>query len=624
MAHLLNCERISVALPDRVLLDAVSVGVDDGDRIGVVGRNGDGKSTLLRLLVGAAQPDSGRVSAVGGLSIGHLTQTEEFGPQATVRQVVVGDAPDHEWAADARARGVMSGLLGDVVGAGGSGLDTPTGQLSGGQRRRVALAATLVPHHDLLVLDEPTNHLDVEGVAWLADHLQNRWPTGRGGLLMVTHDRWFLDAVCTTTWEVHGGSVTGFDGGYAAYVLARAERDRIAAVTAARTANLVRKELAWLRRGAPARTSKPKFRVEAATALIAQEPQPRDTVALVKAATARLGKDVIDVENLSYTVPARGEQGEGKQLFRQVTWRVGPGERYGIVGANGAGKSTLLKLITKALTPDSGRVKLGKTVQLAVLSQDLHELEEAADRTAVQAIADIRSHVMIGGKETSAGQLAEQLGFTKQRAWTPVADLSGGERRRLQLARLLVAEPNVLLLDEPTNDLDTDTLAAMEDVLDQFEGTLLVVSHDRYLMERITDRQVGLTGDGLLRDLPGGVDEYLDLQARAARVAEAGASAKHSRPAVAVGVATPGSVAAAGPTKVSGAQARAAHKEAARLERRLVKLTEQLDQVMEQMAGEATDPVRLAELDATRRELEAEKETCEEAWLEAADLAESG
>lgn len=602
MAHLLNCERLSVSLADRVLLDNVSVGVDDGDRIGVVGRNGDGKSTLLRLLVGGAQPDSGRVSLSGGLRVGFLTQTDSFADDVSVRCAVVGDAPEHEWLADARVRDVLSGLLGDIERDVPGGFDALVGHLSGGQRRRVALAATLVGEHDLLVLDEPTNHLDVEGVAWLAQHLKGRWPSGKGGLLLVTHDRWFLDAVCTSTWEVQGGSVHAREGGYAAFVLARAERDRVAEATAARTANLVRKELAWLRRGAPARTSKPKFRVDAATELIKREPDPRDTVELVRTATARLGKDVFDVEGVTFAVP--GEN--GRVLFDDITWRIGPGDRFGVVGTNGAGKTTLLKLLTGVLAPDSGRVKRGKTVQLAILSQDLRELDEVADSRAVDAVTDVRAYVMINGKETSAAQLVERLGFTKQRSWVPVRDLSGGERRRLQLARLLIQEPNVLILDEPTNDLDTDTLAAMEDVLDSFGGTLLVVSHDRYLLERIADRLVGVLGDGTLRDLPRGVAEYLELKAAAARQA-----------AVAdVPVSQPRS------SGVSGAALRAAEKDAARWERKVASVQQKIDALMVDMAACGADIDQMLVLEAQRAQLSEQLAEAEEAWLAALEVLE--
>ncbi|ROP42970.1 ABC-F family ATP-binding cassette domain-containing protein [Pseudokineococcus lusitanus] len=613
MAHLINAEQVSVVLGARDVLAGVSLGLDDGDRVGVVGRNGDGKSTLLRVLTGEHTPDGGRVTRTRGVRVGVLPQADDPDATGTVRHLVVGDAEDHAWAGDARVRDVVSGLLDDIQVSVPGGLDAPLSTLSGGQRRRAALAAVLVGDHDLVVLDEPTNHLDVEGVAWLAEHLRRRWPAGRGALLVVTHDRWFLDAVCDETWEVTGGGVERYDGGYAAYVLARAERARVAQVTADRQANLLRKELAWLRRGAPARTSKPKFRLDAAAALVASEPPPRETADLTSTASARLGKDVLDLEDVVLRVPSP-DGGAPRTLLDGVTWRLAPGERVGVVGVNGAGKTTVLRLLTGELEPDAGRVRRGKTVRVAVLSQSLHELAEVADLRALEAVERERREILVDGKPVSASSLVERLGFTRDRAWTPVGELSGGERRRLQLLRLLVHEPNVLLLDEPTNDLDTDVLASVEDVLDGFRGTLVVVSHDRYLLERTTDHQVALLGDGHLRDLPGGVEEYLALRAGV-----------HAAPVGGVlpGVATAGDAAAAtaaagGP---SAADVRAARKEVSRLERRLEKLQTSEAGLLARMADAAADHAAVTALDAELRAVVAEREQVEEAWLEAAETA---
>jgi ABC transport system ATP-binding/permease protein len=594
MAHLLNAEAVTVIHGSRTLLDAVSLGLDDGDRIGVVGRNGEGKSTLLRVLARRQEPDSGRVTHGRSLRLGAIWQYDEQPPGATVRSVVLGTLADHEWASDARVRDVMTGLLGGLDAATVGGLDALFDRLSGGQRRRVGLAALLIEDHDLVMLDEPTNHLDIEGVAWLAAHLRTRWPAGRGGLLVVTHDRWFLDAVCSRIWEVHDGQVEAYEGGYAAYVLTRAERSRVAAVTAERRSNTLRKELAWLERGAPARTSKPRFRIDAARALIADEPPPRDQMSLTRMATARLGKDVIDLEDVSYAVG-------GRPLFDHVTWRLGPGDRLGLVGVNGAGKTTLMRLMTGAVAPGAGRVRRGKTVRTAVLSQDVRELDEIADLRVQESVEQVRGSVMIGGKEVGAGQLLERLGFSPSKIWTRVGDLSGGERRRLQLLRLLMGEPNVLLLDEPTNDLDTDTLAAIEDTLDEWPGTLVVVSHDRYLLERVTDRQIALLGDGQIRDLPGGVEQYLALRA------------------------TVPEPAAETTTRAPSAQAdvRAARKEAGRLERQIAKLTAREEKLHAALAEQATDHAAVLRLDTELREVTAEREALEEAWLEAAETAES-
>ena len=523
MAHRIGLESIRIAVGPRLLLDDVTLGIEDGLRVGVLGPNGAGKSTLLAALAGAREVDGGRVTRAGGTRVAMLRQADDLPGTTTVRRAVHGGAPEHEWASDPAVRDIHAGLLADIDPG------TEVAALSGGQRRRVALAAVLTCPADVLLLDEPTNHLDVEGVDWLARHLNARFASRRsaGALVVVTHDRWFLDAICTNVWEVVPGVDPGggraqtpgrietYDGGYAAYVLARAERARQAAVAAAKRENLLRKELAWLRRGAPARTSKPRFRIEAAEALIADVPPPRDAVRLTAMATARLGKKVLDLEGVTVRYPGAGGAGE-REVLRRVTWRLAPGERVGVVGVNGAGKTTLLRLLEGVQEPDEGRVVRGATVRVAALSQSTHELDALADKRVVEAVAMVGEHVRVGGKDLTAAQLVERLGFTRRRAWTRVGEISGGERRRLQLLRLLMTEPNVLLLDEPTNDLDTDTLAAVEDILDSFPGTLVVVSHDRYLLERVTDHQVALPGDGSLRDLPGGVEQYLAMRREAA------------------------------------------------------------------------------------------------------------
>ncbi|WP_313815154.1 ABC-F family ATP-binding cassette domain-containing protein [Citricoccus sp.] len=621
MAHLLGAENIGISFGTRTVLDAVSIGVDEGDRIGLVGRNGDGKSTLMRILAGQQDPDDGRVTRRGGTTLGVLDQRDDLDPEDTVQHAVVGDVPDHVWASDAKVRDVMGGLLG--------GLDwgRTVGTLSGGQRRRTALARLLAGGDDLIFLDEPTNHLDVEGVAWLAEHLKTRWRATDGGLLVVTHDRWFLDEVCTRTWEVHDATVEPFDGGYAAWMLARAERDRAAAVIEGKRQQLVKKELAWLRRGAPARTSKPKFRIDAANAVIADVPEPRDSVSLSKMATARLGKDVLDLEDVTYSVPVP-DGGGSRTLFDDVTLRLAPGERVGIVGVNGAGKSTLMRLLDGQLTPDSGRIRRGKTVQTAILTQDVTELDEVRHLRVAEVMAQEGNSFQVGGKDLSPGQLLEQLGFGTSRQWTPVADLSGGERRRLQLLRLMVGSPNVLMLDEPTNDLDTDTLAAVEDMLDGWPGTLVVVSHDRYLLERVTDHQLALLGDGQIRDLPGGVEQYLKLRA----AQEAGGTGFGGTGTGAGGAGAAGSGAgvgkagegAAGQGGVSEAEKRAARKEAAKLEKQLARMTQEESALHERMAtlSAAGDFGALAEANAQLQDLHERKDEAEMAWLEAGEVAE--
>ncbi|GAB3548500.1 ABC-F family ATP-binding cassette domain-containing protein [Arthrobacter tumbae] len=606
MAHLLGAENISVTFATRTILDGVTLGLEEGDRIGMVGRNGDGKSTLMRLLAQRTTPDDGRVTKRRDVTVGYLNQNDVLDGDLDVGAAIVGDQADHEWASNPKIRDVMGGLVAEVD------WHARVDSLSGGQKRRVALAKLLIGDDDVIMLDEPTNHLDVEGVAWLAEHLKQRWRPTEGGLLVVTHDRWFLDEISTRTWEVHDGIVDGFDGGYAAYVLARAERDRMANVIEGKRQQLVKKELAWLRRGAPARTAKPKFRIEAANALIADVPEPRDSLALSQLATARLGKDVLDLENVSL------ELGD-KSLFKGITLRLAPGQRLGIVGVNGAGKTSLLQMLNGEVTPTSGRLKRGKTVQTAILSQDVRELDDANHLRVTEVIEQEKRVLSVGGKEVSASQLVEQLGFTNERQWTPVGDLSGGERRRLQLLRLLVGEPNVLMLDEPTNDLDTDTLAAVEDVLDGWPGTLIVVSHDRYLLERVTDTQLALLGDGKIRDLPGGVDQYLQLRRGAAVSGDKLAGTPMGSDSG--NGTTTAAAASAGPAPE---EARQAKKDLTRIERQMTKTSSQIEKINQQMSdagSKATvDFEKMSGLDAKLRELQAEQESLEEQWLAAAEV----
>jgi ATP-binding cassette subfamily F protein uup len=572
VANLVNLEDVTVAHGTKLLLDKVSLGIDDRDRIGVVGRNGGGKTTLLKTMLKAEAPHSGRVTHAGGLRVGVLTQDVRVDERLTAHQAILGDTAEHTWAGDARVREVLDGLGMHEV-----GLDAVVGSMSGGERRRVALAALLIGDWDLIVLDEPTNHLDVEGVAWLAAYLKNR----RGAHVVVTHDRWFLDEVNETTWEVHDGVVDSYDGGYSAYVLARAERDRIASTTEQKRVQLARKELAWLRRGPPARTSKPKFRIDAANALIADEPPPRDDIALQRFATARLGKQVYDVIDLSLSFGDR-------VLFDQLTWHVGPGDRIGVVGVNGAGKSTLLKMLMLQASPSSGTVKVGQTVKVAYLSQEVAELDPAL--RVLEAVEQVAKQVDLGGKSIGASSLCDRFGFTGNAQWTRVGDLSGGERRRLQLLRLLMGEPNVLLLDEPTNDLDIDTLNALEDVLDGWPGTLLVVSHDRYFLERVCSTTVSLMGDGSVKALPGGVDQYLQERVRRAAAAPVAAKPK--------------------------SDSRLAKKELQRLERLLVKLDAREAELHAAMAAQATDHEAVLKLNEELHQVRAEKESVEESWLE--------
>ncbi|MFC0675477.1 ABC-F family ATP-binding cassette domain-containing protein [Brachybacterium hainanense] len=605
MAHLLGAENLHVALPDRVLLDAVTLGIEEGDRIGVVGRNGDGKSTLLRLLARQQKPDAGRVTVRGGVRVGVLDQQDAITPGVTVRERVVGERPEHEWASDPRIRDVLAGLLDGID------LAAHLTDLSGGQVRRVHLAELLVGDHDVLLLDEPTNHLDVEGIAWLAEHLRRRWSGRSGGLVVITHDRWFLDAVCTRMWEVHDAVVDPFEGGYAAYVLQRVERDRQAAAIEQKRQNLMRKELAWLRRGAPARTSKPKFRIDAANTLIADEPPVRDTVSLTQLATARLGRDVIDLEDVD------AGYGDGEDLtviLREVTLHIGPADRIGVLGPNGAGKSTLLGLVTGDLAPLRGRVKRGRTVTVQQVSQRLEGLAQFFEERVSDVVGRYRTTFRAGKDEVSPGQLLERLGFTAAHQKVTVKELSGGQKRRLDLLLTLLDEPNVLVLDEPTNDMDTDMLAAMEDLLDTWPGPLVVVSHDRYLLERVTETQYAVL-DGRVRHLPGGIDQYLALRAQAEARSPGGASAAPTTPGASETDAPPAASA------LAGRELREAQKEISALERRIEKLGARTDALHGSMA--AHDPGDYAGLQALTEELSAvqdEIDQAEQRWLELSEM----
>lgn len=583
--NLVNLENVSKSYGVKPLLSNVSLGVQAGDRIGVVGLNGGGKTTLLEVLAGIEPADQGRVSRVGDLRQAVVTQRDELEGE-TIFDVVIAPlgVAEHEWAGDARIRSVLDG-----VGVAALGLERRVDQLSGGQRRRVGLAAALVRDLDLLILDEPTNHLDVEGVQWLAEHLLAR----RTALVVVTHDRWFLDNVATRTWEVVDGNVESYEGGYADWTFARAERGRQADAAEARRRNLARKELAWLRRGPPARTSKPRYRIEAAEALIADVPPPRDSVALTAFARRRLGRIVIELEDATVTTPA------GEELVRDLTWRLAPGERIGLVGVNGSGKTTLLRVLAGAVPLAAGHRKEGKTVSIGWLRQELDDLPE--DIRVLDAIESVALRITLGDKELSASQVAEMLGFSPARQRTPVGDLSGGERRRLQLTRVLMAEPNVLLLDEPTNDLDIETLQQVEDLLDGWAGTLVVVSHDRYLIERVCDSTWALFGDGKLTNLPGGIEEYLR---------------RHAQP-----VATPAAKAVPERGR-DGAALRAGQKELGRLERAVAKLGEREAALHAKLAEHATDPDRVVTLTAELNAVVAEKDATEVQWMELAEELE--
>ena len=595
--NLVNLKAVAKGYGSRRVLHDVTLGIAAGERIGIVGRNGDGKSTLLRLIAGAAQPDSGQITRVRDLRLALLGQGDELEAHQTIRDALVGRRADHEWAADSAFRAVLDGLLGGVqLQRFPGGMDTPIAVLSGGERRRIAITRLLLDCPELLLLDEPTNHLDVEAVDWLARHLATR----RGSMLVVTHDRWFLDAVCTATWEVGGETVHQYDGGYTAYVLARAERDRQATARDARRRQLLRKELAWLRRGPPARTAKPKFRIDAANELIADEPEVRDRAELLRFATARLGSKVLDAVDVSLSF---GDE----PLLRKLTWRLGPGDRVALVGINGSGKTTLLKLLGGDLRPTSGSVDRGATVRLALLSQDTAEIP--GHLRVLESLEEMRGQATLSdGQEITASMLCDRFGFRGDRARTLVRDLSGGERRRLQLMRLLMDEPNVLLLDEPTNDLDIETLTALEDLLDRWPGTLVVVSHDRYFVERVCDDVYGLTADGGIRHLPGGIDQYVESRRAAARTdpAPAPASAKPLAKA---------------PTGAGGAT-RAARKEIQRLERALDRLGGRERELHAAMAASATDHARLRELQGELDAHLTERERLETAWFDAAEALE--
>ncbi|MBS5962774.1 ABC-F family ATP-binding cassette domain-containing protein [Varibaculum cambriense] len=606
----------------RRLLEGITVSLSPGDRIGILGSNGAGKSTLLRLLSGTQEPDSGSVTYAPEVSFASLSQQQRLDPALTVKQAVHGNIPDYQWASKPHLRQIDEGILPDID------LETKCGELSGGQERRVALACTLGKDAPILALDEPTNHLDVEGVAWLADYLNNRVGSANGALVVVTHDRWFLDAVCNRIWEVvpgvdpgYGreqipGHVEEYEGSYAAYVLARMERARQAQVAEEKRQNQLRKELAWLRRGAPARTSKPKFRIDAAEALISDVPPLRDSVELVRLASARLGKRVIELEDVSFSYP-----GSKRKILNQVTWRLNPGGRVGVIGVNGAGKSTLLGIMSGELTPSAGKVKRGKTVQLATLEQTPEIPGMNPDLRVVEAISQIKERIQWGEQEITAAKLVEKLGFSKERAWTRVSDLSGGEMRRLQIASQLLAEPNVLILDEPTNDLDTDTLAQLEDLLDSFPGTLVVVSHDRYLLQRVTDSQVALLADGTLAALPGGVEQYLQLRATAQKTAGAGKGTNANK--------TSGedSEATNKQAQKSGAEIYRARKELSATEKKLDKLQQQLKRLDHELSEGAADTspgglAHLQKLNQRRGQLVSEAEELEEAWLRLSETLE--
>jgi ATP-binding cassette subfamily F protein uup len=593
--NLVNLEAAVKAYGTRVLLDRVSLGVAAGDRIGLVGRNGSGKTTLLAVLAGATDLNSGRSTRAREVQIGYLAQSEQLA--GSVRQAVFGDAQEHEWAADVRGRALLSALLSDID------LEAQTARLSGGERRRVALAALLRGSYDLLLLDEPTNHLDIEAISWLAGYL-----TSYGkAFVVVTHDRWFLDAVSDRTWEVADGQVYSYDGGYSAYVLAKAERTRLAAAADQRRRNLLRKELAWLRRGPPARTSKPKFRIDAATALIADEPEPRDGVELSRLAAARLGKTVVELTNVTVGVGDR-------TLLADLTWQLGPGDRVGVVGVNGSGKTTLLAVLAGAVgaAAHTGEVVRGKTVRLGYLTQEPGPVDP--NLRVLEAAEQVRGSVRIGKGELSAGQLLERLGLGADRQWTPVSDLSGGERRRLQLQMVLMAEPNVLLLDEPTNDLDIETLTELEDLLDGFPGSIVVVSHDRYFLERVTDHVLAIV-DGKLAFLPGGVAEYLERRAAAGTgtASPARGGDPQKPPAVSARVGDP--------QKPPAARLREVKKELARLDRQVERLTDREAQLHEALTKAATDYTRLIELGDELRAVQAEKASMEDRWLELAEEA---
>jgi len=579
--NVVNIEEVSKAFDIKELLVGVSLGVSEGDRIGIVGRNGSGKSTLMKVIAGVEAPDAGRVTKSNSARIGLLSQVDSANPESTVGEVVLGDTAKHEWASEPNIREVFTGLFGsfdDHI------FDRKFGQLSGGERRRVGLAKLLINELDLILLDEPTNHLDVEGVAWLAQYLNNR----KGlAVTVVTHDRWFLDAVTDRTWEVVDGKVEEYDGGYSAFVLAKAERARQSSVLDQRRNMLIKKELAWLRRGAPARTTKPKFRVDAANVLIAGEPEPRDQGELLKFALNRLGKTVYEAHHVQVKL---GDN----ELIDDLYWNIGPGDRIGIVGINGAGKTTLMKTLVGEIQPTSGKLVTGITVKAAFLTQHLDELDPSW--RVLEAVEKVANRVEIGGgRELSASQLCERLGFDRESQWTPVGDLSGGEKRRLQLTRLLMDSPNVLLLDEPTNDFDIETLTELEDLLDSYGGTLIVISHDRYFLERVCDRFVGLLGDKKVRDLPRGVDEYLELRHETLQPTSSAPKEKKTS---------------------NAAEERQLKKDKVRLERQMEKADSRIAELESEQEDASFDAERLHSINIELTQLRADKSRLEEEWLE--------
>ena len=607
MAFLLGCEKARVEFPTKTVFEDVSLGLDEGDRIGVVGKNGDGKSTLLSLLAGIIEPDEGRVIRTRGVRVGVLGQADALSDDDTVEHAVVGDTPEYEWAGDARVRDIISGLAADIPWQG------RVGDLSGGQRRRVDLARLLIGDWDVLMLDEPTNHLDMRAITWLAHHLKARWKHGTGALLVVTHDRWFLDEGCLSMWEVHDRTIDPFEGGFSAYIQQRVERDRQAQVAEQRRQNQLRRELAWLARGAQARSTKPKFRIDAARELIADVPPLRNTLELKRMAVARLGKQVVDLTDVSVRLG-------GKTVLDDVSWIIGPGDRFGIVGENGAGKTTLLRVIEGALAPSAGRVKIGKTVKFAVLSQHLDNLVKLGSDRVREVIGRYSRRVMLDGKEATPAQLLERLGFTRDDLNEPVCDLSGGQKRRLALMLILLDEPNVLILDEPGNDLDTDMLAQVEDLLDGWPGTLLLVTHDRYLMERVTDNQYALI-NGKIRHLPRGVDEYLELVGRTTDerggvVASASGKASTSKqPSTSAGEQATGAA-----SKLSGGEIRALRKSMASAERKMDTLRGKIEGIHQAMTEvDPSDYVKLGDMQKEIKQIEAQVEALEEEWMEAAE-----
>jgi len=603
MAFMLGCEKVRVDFPTKMVFESVSLGVDEGDRIGIVGRNGDGKSTLLSVMAGMLEPDEGRVLRNGAVRVGVLGQFDKLNDDDTVERAVVGDIPEYEWAGDARIRDIIAGLASDIP------WDAKVGTLSGGQRRRVDLVRLLIGDWDILALDEPTNHLDVRAITWLANHLKNRWRAGQGALLVVTHDRWFLDEVCTRMWEVHDRLVDPFEGGFSAYILQRVERDRLAALAEEKRQNALRRELAWLARGPKARGTKPKFRVDAAHELIADVPPLRNELELKRMAMARLGKQVVELKNVTVRF-----DGKPAPVLDGVDWIIGPGDRYGIVGANGVGKTTLLKVIQGVQAPTSGFVKIGKTVKFAVLSQHLDNLTRFGDDRVRQVISNYTRRMMLDGKEMTPAQLLEKLGFSRADLNEPVCDLSGGQKRRLALMLILLDEPNVLILDEPGNDMDTDMLAAIEELLDAWPGTLLLVTHDRFLMERVTDHQFALV-DGHIRHLPRGVEEYLEMSARAPKPV---AHAKAPQGA-AVNEGVKDAAAGDGP-QLSGGEIRELKKRMRSCENKTNTLRGKIEQAQADMA--AADPSDFEALGKFQQQIDdfqAQIDELDEQWLEAAE-----